>query len=646
MRIQVNPKISHTHLQLLSQKHTERFLTSVRIGCVVSGLMLLSACASGMLPMAQLGKQPMACDEGIKTAFKPDALTSVISIQAFKKDDKVFVSDSGAPVTLATDMCMVKLQVGPGNPGPTDARSTSDGIGIEVWLPTHDQWNKRIRNYGGGGYVGGGHLLAQNNGATLATAVGSKFPAPVIAGMGYATATTDAGQRWSQNGSYTFLPDGRLNTTLLQDFSYRSLVEQAQKSKALVKLYYGIDPQFAYFDGHSTGGRQGWKIAQDYPELYDGYLLAAPAISSSKFSMNSFYPQVVMKNDLGYTSADPAFVQGNFKQKVTAANKLAVQACDKEGLGFLLNPFACSFDPTQDANALCQDVKGDGVIGKNSNAQSCLTLAEAKVINKLWYGISKDGTYDPQQSERDRSGVSLGTKQLWWSFPRGSDWGSIVGNVASSDSMAIYLQDVSIAASNTVNPSVNFVNASTTQRDKWRDIDQAKLTEAFERGIALQASIGNLNTDRVDLTRLRDLNRKVITYTGLAEDVIPPATSVHHLEQVAKQMGGMAQVQQFLRLYLVPGKAHSSQGRSFTVNGNNNSVPLPKLPGGANQTPTPDQDQMFTALTTWVEKGLAPENIVIESRDSTVSYPICVYPKKITWNQTGSAKSATNYSCQ
>ncbi|MEY2948740.1 MAG: hypothetical protein RL084_2137, partial [Pseudomonadota bacterium] len=53
-----------------------------------------------------------------------------------------------------------------------------------------------------------------------------------------------------------------------------------------------------------------------------------------------------------------------------------------------------------------------------------------------------------------------------------------------------------------------------------------------------------------------------------------------------------------------------------------------------------------TALTQWVEKGLAPEDIVIASRDSTVSYPLCVYPKKITWNQTGSAKLASNYSCQ
>lgn len=114
---------------------------------------LLVGCAN-MGPVAATA--PLPCDDGLKTAFQADALTTVVAVLPYKKGDKVFVSDSGAPVTLAADMCMVKLKVGPGNPGPADARSTSLGIGIEVWLPTRAQWNQRIRNYGGGGYLGGG----------------------------------------------------------------------------------------------------------------------------------------------------------------------------------------------------------------------------------------------------------------------------------------------------------------------------------------------------------------------------------------------------------------------------------------------------------------------------------------------------------
>ena len=56
-------------------------------------------------------------------------------------------------------------------------------------------------------------------------------------------------------------------------------------------------------------------------------------------------------------------------------------------------------------------------------------------------------------------------------------------------------------------------------------------------------------------------------------------------------------------MYLVPGAAHSSQGRAYTVGGNNNAVPLPGLPGNGNQTPTRDQDQLFTRAGRLGRKG-------------------------------------------
>ncbi|MEN9538633.1 MAG: hypothetical protein RLZZ126_868, partial [Pseudomonadota bacterium] len=532
---------------------------------------------------------PLACDDGLKAAFRPDALTSVVAVKAYTKGDKVFVSDSNAPVTLSADLCMVKLLVGPGNPGPADARSTSAGIGIEVWLPSHANWNERIRNYGGGGAVGGNHVYADSFGATLDKAVGSKFPAPIIAGMGFVSGTTDAGQRWSQNGSYQFLPDGKLNTTLIKDFSSRSLHEQALKTRALTRLYYGKPHKFAYFDGHSTGGRQGWKMAQQYPEEYDGFLIAAPAISTSKFALNSFYATAVMKQELGFTPADPAFAASNFKQKVTDVNKRAVAACDKEKLGFLLDPYACNYDPAKDASALCAGVVGSGVTGTNPDAKSCVSLAEARVINKVWYGITTDGSHDTNEPASTRMGKALGKtatgQQLWWSFPRGSDWGSLISRVGGAEALALYRQDIRYAPSQAVSPGAYWVNPGVQERDKWREVDVAALADTFARGLALQPLFDHINTDTADLSKARALNRKILTYTGLAEDAIPPATSINHYERVVAAVGSESQTQHFLRLYNVPGKAHSSQGRGYTVGGNNNSVPLPKLPGAGNQNP-------------------------------------------------------------
>jgi feruloyl esterase len=132
----------------------------------------------------------------------------------------------------------------------------------------------------------------------------------------------------------------------------------------------------------------------------------------------------------------------------------------------------------------------------------------------------------------------------------------------------------------------------------------------------------------------------------LVDDAIPPAGNIHYHERVVAAMGGHAQVQSFMRMYLLPGAAHSSQGRAYSVGGNNNTVPLAKLPGNANQAPTREQDQFFSALVDWVEQGKAPGALLITSRDNSVSYPVCVYPLRTTWDGSGSPKSASSYSCK
>ena len=306
----------------------------------LSAMLLLTVC--GHMTSALAG--PLACDDEIKTAFRPDADTTVVAVRSVKKGEDLMAPDAPKPVTAAADMCLVKLLVGPGVTAEKDktARSYSEGIGIEVWLPTEANWNKRIRNYGGGGWVGGGHRHADK--------IGSKVPAIVNANMGYASGTTDAGQPSYQDGSFAFLSDGKVNVEALRDFSVRAMVEQALKTKALVSLYYSKAPKYSYYDGHSQGGRQGLKIAQEYPELYDGYMIGQPALNIAKFGPAGLYPQIVMKTDW-YAAADKPKAAA-FAAKVNAANKRAVAACDKPGLGFLLDPFSCDYDPRAMRRAL------------------------------------------------------------------------------------------------------------------------------------------------------------------------------------------------------------------------------------------------------------------------------------------------------
>jgi feruloyl esterase len=593
--------------------------------------------------MAALGHAavaaPLPCDDSIKQVFRPDEATSVIAVRLVKQGEELRAPDAPTPVTAAADLCLVKLLVGPGVTAEKDklARSYSEGIGIEVWLPTQANWNERIGNYGGGGWVGGGHRSADQ--------IGSKAPAIVNANIGYVSGTTDAGQPWYQDGSFAFLSNGKVNSEALRDFSVRAMVEQAVKTRALAELYYGKAPKYVYYDGHSQGGRQGMKIMQEHPELYDGYLIAEPALNIAKFGTASLYPQVVMKTELGFTAANKAEAAA-FAAKVDLATKRAVAACDKAGLGFLLDPFACDYDPARDAAALCTGETGFGVTGDNADAATCMSAQEAIALDKIWYGATRDGNFDAAQSRDARSGKALGHNQMWWAFTRGT---AIVNQIksASTDSVALALQDVRYAADAGATSAIPITNGSTDTRNKWLELDYAGLAGAFDKGVALQPTLfSDLITDKADLGKLRELGRKVIVWSGLADDAIPPAGNINYHERAVAAMGGPAEVRKFMRMYLLPGVAHSSQGRGYAANGNNDAVPLPKLPGNANQTPSREQDQFFTALADWVEKGTEPGEIRLVSRDNTVSYPACIYPLMTTWTGNGPATKASSFECR
>ena len=90
-------------------------------------------------------------------------------------------------------------------------------------------------------------------------------------------------------------------------------------------------------------------------------------------------------------------------------------------------------------------------------------------------------------------------------------------------------------------------------------------------------------------------------------------------------------MQDFYRLYLVPGAGHGSP------NGTSNAAAV--VP---NFSPT----QMYELLTKWVEQGVAPGEVVLQSSggSGTRSMPVCVYPKQATFT-SGDPKLATSYVC-
>ena len=594
---------------------------------------LLAACATVEPP--PMASTPLDCSMQGLGQLRIDAQTRVIAVQAFKAGDEVRLAHSPAPhVKTAVDVCMVKLLVGPGHPGPAGAPSTSPGIGIEVWLPARAQWNQTIRAFGSGGWAGGFYAdptrIGQSGGGN------EMFLGAVQ--KGYAVSGSDHGHGGTvsgRNASFAMNPDGSLNTVLWRDFAERSLLEQALKTKAVVKAYYGRTQAKAYFDGFSTGGRQGYKLAQKYPEQYDGILAGAPAFNWTRFITAELYPQVVMQRDLGRPLGNA---------KLHAASALALRACGgaQAGWGFLHDPLACTYNPARDAAALCQGDAGEaGVQGANTQA-TCLSLKEAQAVNKIWYGLTRDGRAPDPAQDNGRTGTpSASQGQLWWGQTRGTDLTALSGEQApfpiASQMVALSLGNPRIAQKGM------FTNATGNAEDGWKALNYAELAAAYQRGLALQAALADINTDSPDLSKLRDRGAKVLSYHGLSDQLIMPQGSLNYFERLAQGMGGVDRVQVFNRLFFIPGLGHAgsfNQTASIGVNGAvtpTSAVPLPQ--------PATGRDELFNALRNWVEQGIAPERIELAAASGALSLPICAHPKKPV--RTGSNPAvAASYTCR
>jgi feruloyl esterase len=575
----------------------------------------------------------LTCDESLKNDFHPDSLTAVLFVQAFKKGDVLRLSGTPAtpPPVAANDVCVVKLLVGPGNPGPAGAPSTSPGIGIEVWLPAPANWNRRIHVAGGGGWAGGNQtsltLLAGAGGA------GSTTPAPsfIATVEGAVSANTDTGHSGPGGGSFAMNPDGSINTVLWNDFAQRGIHQMAVKTKEITKAYYGKAARYVYWDGFSTGGRQGHKLAQLHPDDFDGILAGAPAFNWTRFITNELNPQIVYQRDLGGVPLTAG--------QLNALGNAAINACDVvngQHMGYIPDPSECRYDPTLDASVICT---ANG--GTNSTA-NCVTPLQAQAMNKLWYGQTGDGTAPPPSADNSWSVLDVGRgNHLWFGLARGSSFGGLGGSTSAgvaapfsiaTDMVALELQNPTLA-------TLSFINATGNGANGWKSLSYAQMANAYDQGVILQPSFAHINTDDANLRPFRRSGGKMIIYHGLADVLIMPQGSVNYYERVIREMDGLHNVQKFYRLFLIPGMTHGIGNGTTNPNAN---PPLPGIAGGDGVAD--GTSQLYDVLTAWVEKGVAPSRIDISTADKTKSRPICAYPKKGTF-VSGDVSVASSYVC-
>jgi feruloyl esterase len=361
------------------------------------------------------------------------------------------------------------------------------GDQIQVWigLPSTG-WNGRFEGVGGGGFSGG-----NPNGIF----------APVS--QGYAAGSTDTGHAGG-SGSFALDSSGHLNWTLIRDNAYLGIHEMTVTGKALVAAFYGAAPRYSYFNGCSTGGRQGLSEAQRYPTDYNGVLSGAPAINWTKLHMEQMWGELVMLTAKNFVPAC----------KLQAAQAAAVAACDAaDGVkdGVIEDPRSCAFDPK-------------ALVGTSAAGCADFTEADADVIRKIWQGPRRqDGSF------------------LWYGLQRGADFMGLSSGKPNGITLEWWRY---------------FLNQNP-QWD-WTALTPALYEQYWDQSVEEFSAV--LATDNPDLSAFRDRGGKLILWHGLNDQLIYPEGTIDYYQRVQRQMGGPENTSKFARLFLAPGVAHCGGG--------------------------------------------------------------------------------------
>ncbi|MDX2145143.1 MAG: tannase/feruloyl esterase family alpha/beta hydrolase [Rhodospirillaceae bacterium] len=368
-------------------------------------------------------------------------------------------------------------------------------IGLELRLP-RSAWNGKMMFQGCGGYCGS---LIQMEQCMDALARGY---ACVHTDLGHVSTASDA--KWAYNN-----PQAEI------DFYYRATHAAAQGGKAIIAQAYDTPATRHYYQGCSTGGRQGLISAQRFPEDFDGIIVGAPAGVSAGGGLHLIW------SALANLDAEGRSIMSD--KKVPMLASAVMQKCDAmDGLadGLIDDPRRCDFDPAELACKTGQD------------PAQCLSDAEVSVVRKIYAGATTTSgrrlyTATPM----------LGSEPTWVPVFIGAN-GQKPGYYYFGGDFFRYL-----AFAEDPGP-----------RWKPEDFD-------FERDPPRMGYNRHLNNAAdPDLRAFKARGGKLIAYQGWRDYSVPPLAIVDYYELVERVMGGRDATQEFFRLFMLPGVDHCAGG--------------------------------------------------------------------------------------
>jgi Tannase and feruloyl esterase len=335
--------------------------------------------------------------------------------------------------------------------------------------------------------------------------VGAVGPVNVATNARYVGSSTDSGHVGPDPAFGVIQATHELDLGKIEDFFSESLRLQYQWALRLARTYYGKPAIRNYWDGCSTGGRQGLVLASKYGNDFDGFLIGAP---HTNHVGNSAGPM-----DAPWANKDLAGGSVNAPKFAATVARL-VNTCDAlDGVvdGLLSEPRMCK------ASAALNICGAPGA----ATDPDCLTPTEASVVD-----IALDGARN-----------DLG-KRVWFPYGRATALGFGVPPASGFNGVFGWAEK-----------DMTF-DWKTGPRSNWDDLTQlANVT--FGDYI-------NMSTPNLDLTKNR--GAKILMWHGLADQLIPFQSNIYYYSKVLDNYGGQDNVSPWFRFFLAPGVQHCGGG--------------------------------------------------------------------------------------
>ncbi len=518
-------------------------------------------------------------------------------------------SDACAALTQIPSLTILSAAIKPAQdavPAYCYARGLiAPGIHYHVQLPLPSNWNSRFLQWGDGGKDGdldfADHRLAQ----------------------GYAVANSNTGHDNAVEPGSQF---GFNNRQSEIDFGYRAVHSTVMAGKALAQQYYRSAPSYSYFEGCSTGGRQGLMEAQRYPGDFDGIVAGAPV--NYYQAMNAagvWWLQRLFKDNFAGNLAVDTDGDGSFDslRLLDTLHTRVIEKCDNnDGIedGVINNPLQCSFEPEKDlADLMC---------GADAATDRCFTNAQVQTINDFYSG--------PSDSDGNNlyPGKALGSELSWSSLyiphaGNGNGPGMLMGPAGDHVNYLFYENDPGVVIPDMTRPlHVPGRNAALPEFS-WLEFDINDLSAG--KASTMQSI---MDATDPDLSRfLLDHNGKLLLYHGWNDALSSPAATLQYFNAMldATFANDQAAAMQHTRLFFAPGMGHCSGGEG------------------------PNTWDKLPALVDWVENAKAPDSIVAtHSTQGVVDNErlLCPHPQRAVYIGPAGGENETsnwlaeNFSCR